>query len=294
LSSITIPEGVTIICDDAFEGCSSLSSITIPEGVTRIGVDAFYGCSSLSSIKILNPNCKIITSIPSFTVIYGYANSTAQAYAERYNRTFVVLGTEEGDTDKNDPTGSDNDGSNLTPPQKLAQTIAAKSYTKTYGSKPFSLGARTNGNGKLTYKSSNAKVATVSSAGKVTLKGTGKATITITAAATDTYKAATKKVTITVKPKKVTGLKVKAAKKKMTISWKKDTKATGYQLTYALNSKFTKSKKSVTISKNKTTKKTISKLKSGKTYYAKVRAYKTVGKTRLYGAYSSVKKIRVK
>ena len=178
--------------------------------------------------------------------------------------------------------------------EQKAQKITAKSYTKTYGSKPFKLGAKTNGNGKLTYKSSNTKVAAVSSAGKVTLKGTGKATITITAAATDTYKAATKKITITVKPKKVAGLKLKAAKKKMTVTWKRDTKATGYQVTYALNSKFTKSKKNVTISKNKTTKKVIKKLKSGKTYYVKIRAYKKVGSAKLYGSYSAVKKIKVK
>ncbi|MCB6994435.1 hypothetical protein LI177_13190 [bacterium 210820-DFI.6.37] len=177
---------------------------------------------------------------------------------------------------------------------KAKQTITGTStFNKAYGSKAFSLGAKAKG--KLTYKSSNTKVATVSSAGKVTIKGTGTATITVNAAATTNYnKAAAKKVTIKVAPKKMAAPTVKAAKKKMTVSWKKDTKATGYQLTYALNSKFTKSKKSVTISKNKTTKKTISKLKSKKTYYVKMRAYKTVGKTKLYGSYSKVKKIKVK
>ncbi|MCB6994430.1 hypothetical protein LI177_13165 [bacterium 210820-DFI.6.37] len=177
---------------------------------------------------------------------------------------------------------------------KAKQTITgASTFNKAYGSKAFSLGAKAKG--KLTYKSSNTKVATVSSAGKVTIKGTGTATITVNAAATTNYnKAAAKKVTIKVAPKKMAAPTVKAAKKKMTVSWKKDTKATGYQLTYALNSKFTKSKKSVTISKNKTTKKTISKLKSQKTYYVKTRAYKTVGKTKLYGSYSKVKKIKVK
>ncbi|MCB6994433.1 hypothetical protein LI177_13180 [bacterium 210820-DFI.6.37] len=177
---------------------------------------------------------------------------------------------------------------------KAKQTITGTStFNKAYGSKAFSLGAKAKG--KLTYKSSNTKVATVSSAGKVTIKGTGTATITVNAAATTNYnKAAAKKVTIKVAPKKMAAPTVKAAKKKMTVSWKKDTKATGYQLTYALNSKFTKSKKSVTISKNKTTKKTISKLKSQKTYYVKTRAYKTVGKTKLYGSYSKVKKIKVK
>lgn len=171
---------------------------------------------------------------------------------------------------------------------------AAGSYTKTYGSGAFSLGATAASGGKLSYKSSDTKVAAVSSDGRVTLKGPGRATITITAAATASYNGATKRVTITVKPKKTAGLKVKKGKKRMTVSWKRDKKATGYQLTYAQNKKFKKGRKNITISKNKTTKKTVKKLKAKKTYYVKVRAYKSVGKTKLYGAYSGVKKVKTR
>lgn len=171
---------------------------------------------------------------------------------------------------------------------------AAGSYTKNYGSGAFSLGATAASGGKLSYKSSDTKVAAVSSDGRVTLKGPGRATITITAAATASYNGATKRVTITVKPKKTAGLKVKKGKKRMTVSWKRDKKATGYQLTYAQNKKFKKGRKNITISKNKTTKKTVKKLKAKKTYYVKVRAYKSVGKTKLYGAYSGVKKVKTR
>ena len=80
----------------------------------------------------------------------------------------------------------------------------------------------------------------------------------------------------------------------MTVSWKKDTKATGYQVVYASNSKFTKSVKSVRISKNTTKSYTIKNLKKGKTVYVKVRSYKTVDGKRIYGAYSTVKKAVVK
>ena len=177
---------------------------------------------------------------------------------------------------------------------KKATSITAKNFTKTYGNKPFSLGAKATSGGKLSYKSSNTKVATVSNTGRVTLKGPGKATITITAAATANYNAASKNVTITVKPKKVAGLKVKKGKKRMTVSWKRDKKVTGYQITYAQNKKFKKGKKTITISKNKTIKRTVKKLKARKTYYVKVRAYKKVGKTKIYGAYSGTKKVKVK
>ena len=175
----------------------------------------------------------------------------------------------------------------------IAQTITAKSFKKTYGNKAFYLKAKAKT--KLSYRSGNKKVATVNNAGKVTLKGPGKATITITAAGTSAYKAATKKITITVKPKKPILKKAKSTKKRtLKISWKRDKKATGYQVMAAQNKKFKKGKKSAIIRKNKTTAKTFKKLKSGKTYYYKVRVYKTVNGKKLYGAYSKTKRLKVK
>ena len=52
LTSITIPESVTIIGSYAFRGCSSLTSITIPDSVTSIGDYAFWLCNSLANITI--------------------------------------------------------------------------------------------------------------------------------------------------------------------------------------------------------------------------------------------------
>lgn len=159
------------------------------------------------------------------------------------------------------------------------------------GSKAFNLGAKATAGMKVSYVSSNKKVATVSSNGIVSVKGTGIATITVTATG-DNYNTVTKKITVKVAPKKQS-VKVKAAKKKLTATWTKDKNATGYQLQIATNKNF-KSAKTYTVTSYKTYKKTISKLKSKKTYYAKVRAYKTSGKTKLYGAYSAVKSCKVK
>ena len=51
-TSIDIPEGVTIISDNCFKGCSSLERITLPSTIKQIGESAFYGCSALTSIDI--------------------------------------------------------------------------------------------------------------------------------------------------------------------------------------------------------------------------------------------------
>lgn len=180
-----------------------------------------------------------------------------------------------------------------TPIAKASQTITAKSFTKIYGNKSFSLGAKAKT--KLTYKSGNPRVATVSNTGRVTLKGPGKATITITAAASNQYKSASKSITITVKPKKATLKKAKSTKKRtLKVMWKRDTKVTGYQVVIAQNKSFKKGKKTALIKKNKITSRTFKKLKRKKNYYYKVRAYKQVGKTKIYGAYSKVKRIKVR
>ncbi len=141
LTTVTIPESVTSIGEDAFEDCDALTSvelseslisisrgtfaycgsltaITIPESVTSIGEDAFFSCSALTSITIENPDCEIngdqsticnanfmdnhyniVYSYPG--IIYGHEGSTAQAYAEKYNRRFESL---EGTTTKETTT----------------------------------------------------------------------------------------------------------------------------------------------------------------------------------------------
>jgi len=52
LTHITMPESITYIGSSAFEGCSSLTHITIPESITSIGTNTFKGCSSLTHITI--------------------------------------------------------------------------------------------------------------------------------------------------------------------------------------------------------------------------------------------------
>ncbi|MDE6312427.1 MAG: leucine-rich repeat protein [Lachnospiraceae bacterium] len=175
------------------------------------------------------------------------------------------------------------------------QTIKANNFTKVYGTEAFSIGAKTNGNGKLSYTSGNKKVAVVSERGRVTITGCGKTTITIKASETKEYKAAEKKITITIKPSRQKISSVKStASKTFTVKWKKDTKATGYILQYSTDKKFKKNVKNVLIANNKTTSKKVSKLKAGKKYYVRICSYKTVSKTKIQGSYSAVKSVTAK
>jgi len=97
-----------------------------------------------------------------------------------------------------------------------------------------------------------------------------------------------KKVTV----KKQTA-KVKAGKKKLTVTWKKDKNVSGYQIKIATKKNF-KGAKTYTVKSYKTYKKVIKKLKAKKKYFVKVRAYKTVGKSKVYGVYSAVRSCKVK
>ena len=117
-------------------------------------------------------------------------------------------------------------------------------------------------------------------------KSTGKATVKITGKGNYT---GTITKTFYIVPKAPSSLKVTAGKKSVKVSYKKSTGASGYQIAYS-TSKNSGYKYITTTSLSKT----ISKLTSKKTYYIKVRAYKTVGKTKYYGSYTSMKSIKVK
>ncbi|MBQ7046653.1 MAG: leucine-rich repeat protein, partial [Oscillospiraceae bacterium] len=95
LKSYDISPNITKIGNIAFASCINLESIVIPKNVTYIGDGAFYDCPNLQSVTVYNPACEIFdgeSALSETAVIYGYENSTAQAYAEKYNKTFVSLG----------------------------------------------------------------------------------------------------------------------------------------------------------------------------------------------------------
>ena len=121
-------------------------------------------------------------------------------------------------------------------------------------------------------------------------KKVGKATVKITGKGkyggviTKTFK---------INPAKQEIQKLTAKSKAFFVDWAQKGSATGYEIQYATNSKFTSAKK-VTITNNKTDKTTISKLSGNKKYYVRVRSYTTVKGTKYYGAWSAVKNVTTK
>ena len=96
------------------------------------------------------------------------------------------------------------------------------------------------------------------------------------------------------KPKSVSPKKVKAAKKAVSVEWKKVSGVKGYQVQVATDKKFKKNKKTVNIKRQKTTKTTVKKLKAKKKYYVRIRTYKIVNGKRDYSSWSKVKSVKTK
>lgn len=99
-------------------------------------------------------------------------------------------------------------------------------------------------------------------------------------------------VRFTIKPKTVTVKSVKkASSRKLNVVWASHkTQTTGFQVRYATTKKFKSGTyKTVTLTSKSATSKALTKLKAGKTYYVKVRAYKTVDGKKIYSSWSKVK-----
>ena len=259
--SFSVPSSVKSICPGAFCGSNYLTNVILPNKISSIENRTFYYCSKLSSITIPNTVKTIETE-----AFYGCVN-LKNVYYKGLNSQWKKI-----------KIGSGND---YLKKAKLhiiieSQTISAKSFTKYYGDKSFSLGAKAKT--KLTYKSSNNSVATVSSNGKVTIKGIGKATITISAVSNFKYKSATKKITVNVKLKPVNIKSIKVRKlsgNSLKVYWSKVSNINGYQINIAtsnINNGRKQNKTNVVLNR----------ARKGLKIKFSVRTYKKIGKKAFY------------
>ncbi len=280
LKSIKFQEGLISIGALAFKNCD-IATVELPKSLTTLGWGVFGNATK--NIRFLNPNCKISTksvngdcahgvplsassSLPKNANIYGYKNSTAQVYAEKYGNKFVALTNASKYSVKLSATSYTYNGKvkkpSVTVRDSKGKKIAASNYTVTYQSGRKNVGKYT-----------------------VTIKFKGNYSGTV-------------KRTFTIKPKSTSISKLTSGRKRFTVKWKKLTaQTTGYQIQYSTSSKF-KTAKTVTVSKNKTTSKTIKDLKAKKKYYVRIRTYKIVkvnGKnTKIYSSWSKAKAVTTK
>ncbi|MDE6760056.1 MAG: leucine-rich repeat protein, partial [Lachnospiraceae bacterium] len=268
--NINIPDGVTSIGNSAFELCGDLTSVGIPNSVTNIAYAAFSHCSHLVNVSIPSSvtsigddafyDCSRLTSIsiPSSVTSIGGA-----AFARCSGLTSISI--------PNSVTSIGYiafQGCN----ENLIIYTEEGSYAVTY--------AKENG---LTVKLIPKNPPNQDNINNIPPKDVGN---------NNTSENTDQKIQKQPKLKKVKKFKAVAKKKGLALKWKKVSGASGYQIQVSTKKNF-KGAKTYTV-KNRT-KYTISKLKSRKKYYIRIRAYKNYraenGKPKkAYGKYATINK----
>lgn len=317
LKSVKLAEGIESISQNAFFACDSLMEIEIPKGVAVLGDGAFSRCKSLKSAKISGsikslgcaggwlangvfencPNLEYVSisegpieisslvfwgcerlahvEIPSSVThisesafkkcekltIWGQTGSFAQTYAAENGVPFRILGSNRG-TVQFDANGG----------AKISFDSLEVVENATYGTLPDATRKGYLFQGWYT-------------------AATGGTRITEQSVVTFPWEPVLYARWSKISLKRVALQKpTNPRSQKMKLCWKKIAHADGYQVIYATNQKLRKPKTKTTASKTLT----IKKLKKGKTYYVKVRAYKldSAGK-KVFGAYSKARKVTI-
>ena len=194
LTSITIPNSVTYIGNDAFNKCSGLTSVIIPNSVTYIGYEAFFKCSGLTSVTI-GSGIRYLSDLtfancPELTNVYCYKEKVLSTFDNPFEGSYIEYAT------LHVPKGC-LDAYKAVEPWKNFKSIVeivdakvelSKSKATIEKGKTLTLKATITpsdlSDKSVTWKSSNTKVATVTSSGKVKGVKAGTATITCTSKAT--------------------------------------------------------------------------------------------------------------
>ncbi len=156
----------------------------------------------------------------------------------------------------------------------------------------------TGANGYLLYRNGT-KIATLSGNTKVTYtdkkantNGT-KYTYKVVAKATTGTSKLSKSLAVYRVARPTVSSVTNSASKKMTVKWGKNAKATGYQIQYSTSKTFSSGSKTVTAKGAATVSKVIGSLTKGKTYYVRVRTYKTAGGKNFWSAWSAAKSVKI-
>lgn len=140
----------------------------------------------------------------------------------------------------------------------------------------------------IRFSTSGKKILKVTGKGKIIPKAIGKKTVSLFAPCSSKYDYQVKQITVTIIPKMTKITKLSQKSKSLHVVWKKETPSTGYQVKYASNKKFAHAR-TIRVSGSNAVKTDLSSLKSGRTWYVKVRVYKILSGRYFYSRWSSVK-----
>ena len=294
--------GLDTIENSAFRNCTSLKEVTLPNSITALGDYVFAGCTSLEN-AVLNEGRKNVTyglfsdctNLKNVSLPDSVIAIRSRAFENCTSLQDLVLPdsleTIENNAFLNAKINSISykgsvDGWNSIDKSTYGNDFLYENSIKTISD---------NGIIEPMSKESSNNNDTIAPDAPNTSSETGNNVIEDGISNNQSEKTSTlhsDSVNNNIKLAKTTisSLKSKNAKS-FIVKWKKVKNAKGYQVQYALNKKFTKSKKSKTTSKLTLT---VKKLKKGKTYYVRVRAYNLNGNNKVYGKWSVVKKIKIK
>ena len=320
--TLTLSNSITQIEDFTFDGCTGLSGeVVIPDGVTHVGYMAFDNCRGVTSV-ILPDSIKEFEDYAFHCDSKVYQNIVYKGTKEEWEavtkpdsiKTMLLhidcskVDCTDWIAEKRATTTADGKKSVtcktckskvVSPIYKISQirlTDAKWNYddfkSNIYHYKYLTI---KNSSGKSLKYNSDYTV-TFKKANGTTVKkwkniGVGKYKCIVTFIG-DYKGSITRNVTIA--PNATAISSVKAGNDSITVKWNKRTEqVTGYQVRYSTSSKFNSST-TKTITNNKTVSKTYKGLKDKKTYYVKVRTYKTVNGTKYYSDWSAVKSVKTK
>ena len=259
-------------------GCGTVKSskaISYPKTFTLSATSLTYnGSVRTPTVTVKDATGKVLKKDTDYTVSYSAGRKNVGTY-----KVTVKM--------KGNYTGTKTLTFKITPMSisKCTVSLSATSYTYDGKVKAPTVTVKNANGAKLTkdthytvtYASGRKNVGTY----KVTIKMLGNYT-------------GTKTLTFKITPPKTTVASLTAGTKKITVNLtKKTTQTTGYQIQYSTSKDFTNAK-TVTIANNSTVKTTLTGLTAAKTYYVRVRTYKTVNDVKYYSDWSASKYVKTK